>query len=480
MQQTSIDGVPVLWEDGPAPLTAVLVFGVGVRHETFRTVGITHLIEHLAMGALPKSPVDANAEVEVGMTTFHATGRPELVVDFVNGVCAALSALPLDRLEHEVGVLKAEDSIVVHPAVAQSLVTRYGYLAQGLAGSTGAGPEQIRRDEVVEHAARYFNRANCVLVLTGAPPAGLRLDLPEGTRSAPPVAPHLDLPLPGRLSGPEIPIAAVTGLTPLDAGSWLGAILTDCVTDELRHREGVAYDIDGTGVRVDDRQGLLAVWSNGHEDKMQLVAQSMWRTLGRVATDGPTPDELGHVRALLSEQLGDPRSIPDWLVSQAARLLRGEVTRTRQEQAEIDAAVTAETIREAAQSVRDSAILLLPEGDYDLPGVRSLDDHDFPNDAVRGEQVYRRKTLTRAPRDLEVRVGESGFAITAFGRVGSATWDDIVGVAHSDGVRGVVTADGRLFPVIAKSLKDGDRLLAQLDRLAGERLFESSEDAILG
>jgi hypothetical protein len=33
-----IDGVPVLWEDGPGPWTASLVFGVGTRHETFRTV----------------------------------------------------------------------------------------------------------------------------------------------------------------------------------------------------------------------------------------------------------------------------------------------------------------------------------------------------------------------------------------------------------------------------------------------------------
>lgn len=480
MQQTSIDGVPVLWEEGPAPLTAVLVFGVGARHETFRTVGITHLIEHLAMGALSKSPVDANAEVDLAITTFHATGRPDLVVTFINGICAALSALPLDRLEHEIGVLQAEDSIVTHPALAQSLVTRYGYAAQGLAGSTGAGPDQISREQVADHAARFFNRGNCVLVLTGPPPAGLRLDLPEGPRGTIPVARHLDLPLPAYLSSPEVPIVAITGLTPLDSGSWLGAILTDCVTDELRHREGVAYDIDGTGTRVDAGQGLLAVWSDGHEDKLPLVAQMMWRTLERIATEGPSAEELAHTRAVLAEQLDDPRSIPDWLVAQASRLLGGEAPRTREEQRLSDASVTVEMIREAARSVRDTAILLLPESEYDLPGVRSLDDHDFPSDALRGEQVYRRKTFTMAPRDLEIRAGESGFAITAYGRVGSAGWDDIVGVGRAEGLRGIVTADGRVFPVIAKSLKDGDRLLAQLDSLAGERLFDSTEEAILG
>src|SRR3954454_9377423 len=51
MQRIEIDGVPVLWEQGPAPLRATLTFGVGGRDETFRTLGVTHMVEHLAMGA---------------------------------------------------------------------------------------------------------------------------------------------------------------------------------------------------------------------------------------------------------------------------------------------------------------------------------------------------------------------------------------------------------------------------------------------
>ncbi|WP_347350681.1 insulinase family protein [Intrasporangium sp.] len=479
MQQTSIDDVPALWEEGPAPLTVALVFGVGARHETFRTAGVTHLIEHLAMGALPKSPVDSNAEVRLDTTIFHATGRPELVVDFIHRVCAALSDLPVDRLDREAGVLRAEGATAVHPAVAVSLVNRYGVTAQGLAGAVGPGPDQISRDMVVAHAARFFTRGNAVLVLTGPPPEGLHVSLPDGPRAGFPVAPPLDLPLPAYLVGSS-PFAALTGVTPLDVGPALGAILTERVTDELRHKEGVAYDIGSAGERIDYEHGLLAVWSDGHEDKMDLVARTMWETLGRLAADGPTAEELAHTRAVLHEGLDDPRSVPDWLLAQAARMLRGEPPRTRAAQRQLIDGASPEAIREAAAAVRDGAILLLPEGDYDIPGVPSLDEHEYPSDSLRGEHTYRRRTLSRSPRDLEIRVGESGFSITASGRTGSATWDGIVGVASAEGMRGVVTADGRSFPVIAKSLRDGDRLLERIDALAGERLFASSAEDILG
>lgn len=108
MNRTDVDGVPVLWQDAPAPLSACLVFGVGARHETFRTVGVTHLVEHLVMATLPKSHLDSNAHVDLGSTIFQATGRPEAVVEFISAVCAAIGDLPLSRLATEAGVLEAE------------------------------------------------------------------------------------------------------------------------------------------------------------------------------------------------------------------------------------------------------------------------------------------------------------------------------------------------------------------------------------
>ncbi|GAA5168487.1 hypothetical protein [Ornithinimicrobium tianjinense] len=45
MQQTEHQGIPLLWRDGPAPLTGALVFRVGARDEDFRTAQVTHAVE---------------------------------------------------------------------------------------------------------------------------------------------------------------------------------------------------------------------------------------------------------------------------------------------------------------------------------------------------------------------------------------------------------------------------------------------------
>ena len=79
MQRIEIDGVPAFTAPGPERITAVLSFGVGLRDEAFAAVGVTHLIEHLVMGTLPKSHLRCNAMVTVDVTAFYATGRPEAV-----------------------------------------------------------------------------------------------------------------------------------------------------------------------------------------------------------------------------------------------------------------------------------------------------------------------------------------------------------------------------------------------------------------
>jgi hypothetical protein len=103
VQRIEIAGVPVFTAPGPDRVTAALMFGVGLRDETYATLGVTHLIEHLVMGALPKSHLDCNATVDVESTMFYATGKPEAVATFLTRVCEALSDLPTDRMALEVG-----------------------------------------------------------------------------------------------------------------------------------------------------------------------------------------------------------------------------------------------------------------------------------------------------------------------------------------------------------------------------------------
>lgn len=122
--RTEIDGIPVFWQEAPGPLSAGLVFACGTRDETFMTIGVTHLIEHLAMSTLPKLHHDHNASVDLTTTEFLATGRPEQVVAFLEAVCTALRALPIGRLAQEAGVIEAEASMAVHPTEAALLMRR--------------------------------------------------------------------------------------------------------------------------------------------------------------------------------------------------------------------------------------------------------------------------------------------------------------------------------------------------------------------
>lgn len=108
LHRTVVDGVPVVWTQGPAPLSATLVFGCGARDESFPTIGVTHMVEHLAMSTLPKAHHPRNASVGLDTTEFMAEGRPDQITAFLDGICRALTDLPLGRLDSERGVLEAE------------------------------------------------------------------------------------------------------------------------------------------------------------------------------------------------------------------------------------------------------------------------------------------------------------------------------------------------------------------------------------
>ncbi len=105
LHRVEVDGVPVLWREGPPPLQASLQFRVGTADETFVTSGITHAVEHLAMRAVGRWPQEVNGEVGNLLTDFTTSGRPELVADFLAAVCRVLSDLPVDDLALELGVL---------------------------------------------------------------------------------------------------------------------------------------------------------------------------------------------------------------------------------------------------------------------------------------------------------------------------------------------------------------------------------------
>lgn len=477
MKRTELDGVPVLWEEASGPFMASLIFGVGVRHETFRTVGVTHLIEHLVMGTLPKSPLDHNATVEIDTTAFYATGRPEAVVDFIHAVCAALSDLPMGKLGTELGVLAAEDALVEHPAMCTALGLRYGNAGPGLAGSVGAGPSNLTEAHVREHL-RYFVRTNAVLIATGEPPADLRLLLPDGGRPEPAPLVRSQLPLPARLST-DAPFPSLTLELDEPDGLALGVtahILAERVTDDLRHGRGLAYDIDWTGVRFDRHTAVMALWADARDGEAGTVAAGLWDHVRRLADAGPEAVELERQREGLEEQLADPRDIPDRLQHNAWRLLTDQPLQKPADAVTALAKVDAVQIRNLLTEALPTALMQLSgDVDVELPGLPDADAAPRVDEPFVGRS-FDRRILAIAPLRLSVVAGDEGVTLRLGKEVISLRWRDVVGLAVNGDRRALVDANGTVLPVISRDLRGGNELLRIMDeRVPADLRFPDPE-----
>ncbi len=481
MERTEIDGVTTWWEHGPEPFTGALMFRVGTRDETFRTLQVSHLLEHLVMGSLPKSHLDRNAHITADTTTFVATGRPEQVGEFLEQVCRALTDVPADRLAKEQGVLRAEEADGAHPALCWAAGLRYGHTGVGLLSAEGPGADQLSIQQVRDFAATFFVRENAVLVLTGAPPQGLALPLPSGPRPQPSASVPTGLPTPALLRVP--PHAVLSFLLPRE--EWAGSvarILVDRVTDDVRHGRGLAYEIDFDAARVDDEHSLVAVFTDGAEENADTIAEALWDALSSLAADGPTPEEMAHHRAGFAAYLEDPRAAADWMEGIGSRELFGDPVLDREESRAALAKVTAEDVRRWAQAALPTAVLGAPPGPQGA--IAGLEDRTewLPNPPAELSEGQRfgRRLMSFAPRDLSVTVGPNGLSQTVQGDTIAGTWDDVVGVARAAGLRVVHLRSGNAILLHGRDLKSSDRLIALVDERTEHVAYESTEDEILG
>lgn len=221
MERTLVDGVPVLWSPAPGPLTAGLVLGVGRRDEDVVRGGVTHLVEHLAMRSLGRTTLDCNATVDTAATQFTATGSPEQVAGFLRAICSALADLPTDGLAAEAGVLRAEAGMPAPPAVGALMTELYGAQGAGLSGFREPALHSITADHVRAWARTRFVRGNAALWLTGPPPPGVSLPLPDGPSPERTPSPARELTLPTLVEiGPE-------GLVALGAEAPYGVAVTE-------------------------------------------------------------------------------------------------------------------------------------------------------------------------------------------------------------------------------------------------------------
>jgi predicted Zn-dependent peptidase len=467
-----VDGVPVFWAHSPGPLTAGLVIGMGLQHEEFRSNGVGHAVEHLAMSAVPRSHLDRNASIGLTETEFTATGPVGAVVEFLGQVCAALSDLPLPRLEREAGVLDAESGLSTNPAHGAALALRFGYTGLGLAplGTLPAAaltPEQVRA-----HAQRHMVRGNAAVYLSGPVPGGLCLPLPEGPAPVmPPVEVH----------GPQPP-GWVPWDTPWPVLSYLGPdgparrggdrILIERLVEQLRHEEGLVYDIRPDVVVLGEDLRLTTLAAECRVERSAYVAERMWAVATELAATGPTAAEFAHDLEGLRAHFADPRSALSEAVLAACESVAGRTPSSRQELLRGRESLTAEDVAGALGDALRTAYVIVPRGQPVAGGLAELQGCPVSRTAPSGAEMFSRRRRSEAPRGSALFLLPNGIGFRdAEGHHDVVRWADCVGVAVDGDVRLVTGRQRCAVLVDPRDWRDGMRAVAAVDGSVPAELF---------
>ena len=481
MRQDLVDGVPVVWTPGPAPFTAGLVFGVGRRDESFLQGGLTHLVEHLAMSAVGRTPLDCNASVDLTTTEFTATGRPERVVEFLRRICEALRELPVHRLAVEADVLRTENGAVVPPAGGALLAERYGGTGAGLAGYREPAMDALTAQDVQQWANTRFSRGAAALWLSGPPPEGLSLPLPDGPAPLRPVQTVRPLPTPALVEHPvdgAVAVGAEVGRLPGLTATC--RILSERVEDDLRHRRGISYTVGHEHLLIERDRRFVAVSADCREGQEAVAARALWHGLVRLAEQGPTETELEHDREGLEEYLADPRAAIGEVQAAAAALVTGVPHRTGDELLQEARSLTAQQVRDVAQALRADALLAVPVGvDVSLPELTATPR--WSPDAVSG-QVFRRRLRSDAPRGARLVVGDDGVSVDlGDGELLTVRYAQALALLQvAPAEWSLVGADGITVPLSPADWRDGQRALELVRAAVPAGLQATSDDVGTG
>lgn len=460
-----IDGVPVFWQQGPAPLSAGLCFAVGLRDEDFVSGGITHLVEHLVMSAVPRSHLHRNALVDLSSTSFTATGRPEAVRDFLTQVCAAVSDVPTGRLTTEARVLTAEEDRSGGDPVGLLMLARYGATGMGLAGLKPPALLDLDETQVRAHASRWFTRERAALWLTGPPPEGLRLQLPapvSGAERRRPRQRRIPIAFPALLRYPDREV----GLS-FEADRHSGAllpglrILLERMEKDLRHVGGHTYDVDFHTHPIDGDAVHVAFIADAPTAEVPAVARGMLAALHRLAAEGPSQEELAHDLEGVQEHLADPRSAEGGAASAALGHLHGEVPEDVAARLRQLASLTSAQVAAALTTALSSTLMLVPGMSSIDPGV-DLPQLPFGNASEVREvtgRAHRRRFRSNLPRGARLVSAPEGTSLClADGTRLTVLHHDCVAVGiddQDDSSLELIGADALTISLFAGDWKDG-------------------------
>lgn len=450
-RHSEVDGIPCFWADGPGPAAAGLLFRVGRADEQLASGGITGLVQRTALAGFGGRRYDYDGAVDLTTTTFWATGEPEDVAEFVRDVGRALSALdgsPFAPPGEEPTTLD------------RMLMMRFGAAGHGLAFYEPFGLRKLGPDDAREWARRWFTRGNAALWMTRPPPAGLRIDLPDGPRVPPPP--------PQPIPGLELPAFAAAG----DDVIASTMIAPRSAAIGVAHR-AVAGRVPGTTTWQFPLTGQLTHRFLSVEPESDTLA-SLVAAFDAVAADGPSGEELDEGTQATVEAITADEAVPGGLERMAVDELLGAPRRWKEDLVREARSVS---YAEAAAALREALTtqILLAPASAPKPGERY---HDFPwfsRERIEG------MTLRPSMRGQDVRLVASQEGVShvaeGTGHASTVRYADVAAALQEpDGSLTLIGRDGAIVPIDPNSFKDAGRVATDLElRLAPELIVPPRE-----
>ncbi|MHB9859702.1 M16 family metallopeptidase [Streptomyces sp. YIM S03343] len=367
--RATVHGIPVLHAPCPGEVTAGLFFRVGRADETLATLGITHLVEHLALHRLGVSDVHFNGSTANTYTLFHVTGSEDEVVAYLNSVCASLRNLPLERLETEKEILRTEAAGRANGTNAQMPLWRYGAQGYGLSSYDELGTWSLTGEQLRHWAETRFTRDNAVLwITTDHVPDGLDLALPTGRRIPAPAATDTLPHTPAYVCGDDGHIVFDAVLRRSSAAALFADVLSRALYRDLRVDGGYSYTADAHYSPRDAGFATLTAYADALPKKQDAVVGGFVDTLARLRAGHIEQAELDSARGKMLKNYDTPDLGAAMLPGYALSLLLGhEILSPEQHRAELTA-VTVDDLREVAREAWDNGLFQVPTRGADWAG----------------------------------------------------------------------------------------------------------------
>jgi predicted Zn-dependent peptidase len=477
-----IDGLPVLWSELPERVVACLLFRVGWADEPLARRGLTHLVEHLALTRGGDDPsYERNGFTTATMTGFVMSGALEQAVEFLQGVVRGLTDLPLDRLDHEVQVLRAEEHARQRGVAELLLARRFGAVGFGTGAYEQLGLNGVRPELVTQWRDHWFTAGNAILWMSRRPPESLRLRLPTGPRAPTPEVRPLALALPAivanRGSGFAISMMGPRGVETALATS----ILDHHLRRTLRHELGLSYSAGAASESLDASAVHVVLTADNVPGREAETGDAMVAALRQVAESGPSEEDLQRSRAMMRAGLTQPtrRALGLGELDTAAR--NHLVGRPHASWAEVVAeydVIGSEQLAVAVARMAWTAIMVAPPG----TSPRAVRFHPYPDwsaDAVAGTALERRATVPGgAPEGTRLVAGDEGVSLVdAAGHAVTVRFAQCAAVLRgAAGHRRLIGEDGFSIVFLPEEWESSEPLSRSIeDRVPAERFVTMSE-----